>query len=175
MCLFSNRSQKMRNLNIRTKKCHTSSKANLSLMFYHILTSSVIYYWKIHYLTRKFQVNFMQKTNIAQITKQWVRYRFFKWNLMWNSQVSLESHSLSFKWKKSQFHLHLCECCNIQCASLSRVAIPCWILHLGNQSACENSLSYEILLNRWKATWNLLFYWLIDSRAHCKLCMLLNQ
>ena len=44
-------------------------------------------------------LNFTRKTDIAQIAKWWVQYRFFKWNLMWNSLVRqwifLESHSWS--------------------------------------------------------------------------------
>ena len=42
-------------------------------------------------------LNFTRKTDIARIAKRWVRYRFFKWNLTWNSRVRqwifLESHS----------------------------------------------------------------------------------
>ena len=59
-------------------------------------------------------LNFTRKTNIARCA----RYRFFKWNLTWNSRVRLwifhESHGLLFKWKKTPFHLRLCECCSIQ-------------------------------------------------------------
>ena len=42
-------------------------------------------------------LNFTRKTAIARIAKRWVRCRFFKWNLTWNSFVRqwifLESHS----------------------------------------------------------------------------------
>ena len=42
-------------------------------------------------------LNFTWKTDIARIAKRWVRYRFFKWNLTWNSLIRLwiflESHS----------------------------------------------------------------------------------
>ena len=42
-------------------------------------------------------LNFARKTDIVRIAKRWVRYRFFKWNLTWNSRVRqwifLESHS----------------------------------------------------------------------------------
>ena len=42
-------------------------------------------------------LNFTRETDIARIAKRWVRYRFFKWNLTWNSLVRqwifLESHS----------------------------------------------------------------------------------
>ena len=45
-----------------------------------------------------------RKTDIARIGKRWVRYQFFKRNLMWNSQVRfwlfLELHVLFFKMKK---------------------------------------------------------------------------
>lgn len=150
---------------------------------------------------------------------RWVQYRFFKWNLTWNSRVRLwiflESHSLLSKWRKARF-IHVCVTVAIfnarsrkaipvestvktvrsqrmeiqlesekknlyvfgfvdgdngfenmikrslflivfellfycrsnaisRKASLSRVAIPRWIPRLGNQSGCENSLSYAIL------------------------------
>ena len=32
-------------------------------------------------------LNFTRKTDIARIAKRWVRYRFFAWNLTWNSRV----------------------------------------------------------------------------------------
>ena len=61
----------------------------------------------------------MSEFHIVRIAKRRVLYRFFKWNLTWNTQVQLwiflESHSLLFKWR-NPFHLRLRECFNIKCA-----------------------------------------------------------
>ena len=45
------------------------------------------FYRKIHGLTSEFNGKSYAKTDIAWITKRWLRYRFFEWNLLWNSPV----------------------------------------------------------------------------------------
>ena len=53
----------------------------------------------------------MSEFHIVRIAKRRVLYRFFKWNLTWNTQVQLwiflESHSLLFKWRNPCF-IYVC-------------------------------------------------------------------